>query len=74
MFTILNILLFIFLVHQTLRAISIRIKANDILIKAYDEAIEIRQQALDDSEKTNKLLRRIKYTNKLNDITFNYYN
>ena len=74
MFTILNILLFIFLVHQTLRAISIRIKANDILIKAYDEAIEIRQQALDDSKKTNKLLRRIKYTNKLNDITFNYYN
>ena len=74
MIGILIFILTIILIIQNIQIFKKRIKAHQLLIDAYNKSDTIYKTSIDELNKTNKLIRQIKYTNKLKDITFNYYN
>ena len=74
MLTILNSILLIILIIQNIQVSNEKLKAHQLVIDAYKKANDIGNESIEQLDLTNKLIRRTKYTNKLKDVTFNYYN
>ena len=54
--------------------VSTENKRHKIIMNAYDDAAKIRNEALAEINESQKLIRQIRYTNKLKDIKFIYNN